>query len=56
MTVLFVEVGEDEKHQQGHGPGNQHQTCGNAIHWLTFLDERFLITPVITARLELSLA
>src|ERR1022692_1558108 len=35
MTVLLVEVGEDEKHQQGYCPWDEHQTCGHANHSLT---------------------
>ncbi len=56
MTVLFVEIGEDKKHQQGYRPGNQHQTCGDAIHWLSVPRLMCPFRPVIAAQLELSLA
>ena len=35
VPVLLVQVGEDEKHQQGDDPWNQHQTCGDAVHEVT---------------------
>ena len=51
MTVLLVQVGKDQKDEEGHGPGNQYQTCGNAIHGLTLPFSRALV-----ARMELGSA